>query len=623
MSEKALTGIGTMEARADEAMADRAREHAIEARIASPEVQILNNDAEQAIYGETGYEMVLDPDTGEAVTRVVADPSDLDPGKLDDILHNPRFGKSEPTRERNRDAYVDQLENLMKPAEEGGDGLEIAQAKMVMELREKSGHEVGKLTGKFVAEGYDADTAHKKAYALYEKADAARRKLIKEGGAFTMDEYERLLKGEELYPAEDDERAPDTPDTPTDPEHVDIPEFWETELKDAQKEYARIYALRAQRGAGFGRRLKSEKYEEALQYAEARVARANDVIGAQVAAVLRARGIPEARILTLSAQGRIWRTGSIETRIQEERIALAEPKGRARKAFLDLWSRLGGKVIDRERKASGGKLVDFQAAKRKLAKFGLISLVGLPASAIGVVASPIFGAVGGGLLGLGAARAIGKGLAVGKIAKAASAPDVARKQGEAHMQEALARITADLDAGRFGTSDEDMSAATANAEKEVTRNRNRTVGSVAIAGAAGGLGALAADHFFGGEPKELRMKMNKDGFNTDLQTPEFKPPQGPDWTPHPTDNRLEWLHAQAEYGGAEVASTANLHYDEILRQAGFEMGGNGLGNGAGAYEWFMTPDGTMYTPAHPQFHGIVNYFHDVAKYLENTAASQG
>ncbi len=194
MSERMPTGIGTMEARTD-AMLDLSREQnrlaeAIEARATSPEVSLLNDSAALEIFG-SGDRTYTNPETG----AVVASPEKPILGKLDDIRKNPKYGKTQADRDASAEEYQSDLENLLD------DGLELCQAKMIMDMRESDVEARATRTAKLIAGGSTAAEADAKAREEYEKKDATRVRLIKEGGAFTAEDYEQVRKGNELYPA--------------------------------------------------------------------------------------------------------------------------------------------------------------------------------------------------------------------------------------------------------------------------------------------------------------------------------------------------------------------------------------------------------------------------------------
>lgn len=205
MSESTPTGIATMEAQARADLAvngaeeviraahadvaattartlreeEAARKGAVETRANSPEVYDLNNTAQFEIYG--GFR-----NYDEYTDENIAEPVSATDGKLNEILHNSKkWGETEAIRKDNAEDYIYEVMDLVDS------GLELCQAKMVQDLRERDDfHASGHLIGSFISEGLEPNEAAEKADETYAKKDAARIKLIRENGLFTMQEYE-------------------------------------------------------------------------------------------------------------------------------------------------------------------------------------------------------------------------------------------------------------------------------------------------------------------------------------------------------------------------------------------------------------------------------------------------
>ena len=166
----------------------------IETRSNSAEVSALNDRAELELFGSKNATFT-DPKTGE----VIASPEKPMIGKLEEIATNPKYGTTEELRNNYLNNYKDDLESLQKG------GLELAQAKLVLDLREADIKNNGKLTGKLIAEDANSQSvteASEKADNLYDKKDAARLKLIKDEGVFTVEEYNNLLKSKSTKKSE-------------------------------------------------------------------------------------------------------------------------------------------------------------------------------------------------------------------------------------------------------------------------------------------------------------------------------------------------------------------------------------------------------------------------------------
>jgi hypothetical protein len=196
----------------------------IETRSNSANVATLNDRAEIELYGSNGRTIV------DASGIVIADASKKLVGKIEDIRTNPKYGRTPKERAVKATAYEDGLDQLIrtntktitkyqKDTNGGaplkvdkvvtpGEGLELTQAKLVMDLREQDVTDSSKLIGRFIADGMSPAEAEKKADVIYNKKDAARLKLIKEQGVFSREDYDRVLDRTDLY-ATTPNQAPD------------------------------------------------------------------------------------------------------------------------------------------------------------------------------------------------------------------------------------------------------------------------------------------------------------------------------------------------------------------------------------------------------------------------------
>ncbi len=334
MSERMPTGIGTMEARTD-AMLDLSREQnrlaeAIEARATSPEVSLLNDSAALEIFG-SGDRTYTNPETG----AVVASPEKPILGKLDDIRKNPKYGKTQADRDASAEEYQSDLENLLD------DGLELCQAKMIMDMRESDVEARATRTAKLIAGGSTAAEADAKAREEYEKKDATRVRLIKEGGAFTAEDYEQVRKGNELYPAtpvegaaeEESAEAEEKKEPEKGPELE--PELQEA-LNKARKNLAALSAEMRRRTAP--RKGLKEEYSKALSDYDAVYQEA----GHRAVKLLRDAGIEEKDIRALVVQGVISEKLAFD-REQQEYVSSTSDKywNRQLGKFTAYWARSG------------------------------------------------------------------------------------------------------------------------------------------------------------------------------------------------------------------------------------------------------------------------------------------
>lgn len=147
-------------------------------KLKDPEVEALNNRAHVKIYG-SGTETFTDHETGE----IIASPENPIKGLLQEMREDP--AKTEAEREANVKAYEDQLEALQN------DGLELCQAKLVMDLR------AGDVADK---KAFLKDLIHRQQYKVEDAAaemmqhfaqkDADRIELIKNQDILSRDEYD-------------------------------------------------------------------------------------------------------------------------------------------------------------------------------------------------------------------------------------------------------------------------------------------------------------------------------------------------------------------------------------------------------------------------------------------------
>lgn len=197
--------------------AEWAHEIELELRACSPEVQAFNDKAEFEIWGSTGAPVLgqyespktlvarktikgerirgihesstqgslskitwLDPETGQKLPETA--------GKLAEMRTSRRYGRTERERNDKADQYLDKLLGLQEH-----EGLELCQAKLIMDLRDSDYVKITELTAKFMQEGVGAQEAEDRAQAIYDKRDCQRRDLIKDEGIFSREEYDRVL----------------------------------------------------------------------------------------------------------------------------------------------------------------------------------------------------------------------------------------------------------------------------------------------------------------------------------------------------------------------------------------------------------------------------------------------
>ncbi len=172
-------------------IAAKQQAEAIEARRFTPEVQQLNSLAQSEIWGTNGRtDGYMDPTTGQPLTAPMK-------GIVNEIREDRRYGKSAAEREAKAGAYENEVYGLM------AGGLELCQAKLVMDLRERD--KVNKVrmaakimfentVGKSAYDDMDAGATDVKVGDLYANKDYRRVMLIKEKGLFTAREYKEAIR---------------------------------------------------------------------------------------------------------------------------------------------------------------------------------------------------------------------------------------------------------------------------------------------------------------------------------------------------------------------------------------------------------------------------------------------
>jgi hypothetical protein len=205
MSEKTPTRFNQHEQAAEAALNENARLATIEARRSSPEVAVLNDQAELEIWG-SGDRTYTNPETGD----IIASPDKPMAGLLD------TFAKTRPGPEAKAlaERYETGIHQLME-----NDDLELCQAKMVMDMRMSDEQEgMPSLTTEFMkSDGLSASEAEDKAKSIYSRKDAKRLELIKDNGIFSPEEYDQLKNGNQADTADttgeatpgDDETSPE------------------------------------------------------------------------------------------------------------------------------------------------------------------------------------------------------------------------------------------------------------------------------------------------------------------------------------------------------------------------------------------------------------------------------
>ncbi len=477
---------------------------------------------------------------------------------------------------------------------------------------------------KAFAEGYKGHKGGEEAYQAYVQ-DRLPKDYDPQTAAGLLGEVEKVIeagqgKGPKAIEAghQPKELLPGKTELPKaiDP-NIEVSEDLQAELKAADDEYVRLRA-RADRRAfltPWGKRK--------LEAAKQRRDEARNAAGADVARKAREQ-MQGLRISEEDIDKIIFQSGAVAAivdnhdlfkRIGEAELAQSENKALVR--FYDAWGRwgLGESILTK----AGIKKMFSKEGISKMAKKALT--LGVPGFLLGTAAAAAAPIVAGPVIGAGlaatAATIVSRRLMAMKVDKEADALRVAREKAVYRGENELERIDKAIDDAAVSGGYVEAGTVTAGTEargkEDMKRNLVRNMGAAVIGAVAGAAGYLVGDAIFhhgGGKPE------NPGGRPNPPAPPEQ--PKGPNWTPHPTDNRYEWLYARDHFGGAEAATPMNMHYDDLLKASGFHIIGNNQGGGAGAYLEFGPPGGPIYTAANtPNFHGIVNYYHSLAQFLEN------
>lgn len=149
----------------------------IEDRAVSLEVGTLNLEAYEAIYGTS------DGDTSSPT------------GRLAEIRQDTIYGDTEADREVAADEYAETIQALVD------DGMELCQAKLVQDLREKDREKYIDLVCDLICDGngMEAEEADLQATDTFDEIHTDRIQLIKDNGVFTKEDFDKATAGESIY----------------------------------------------------------------------------------------------------------------------------------------------------------------------------------------------------------------------------------------------------------------------------------------------------------------------------------------------------------------------------------------------------------------------------------------
>ncbi len=448
-----------------------------------------NSLAEYELFG-SGNSTIRNPETGE----VMADPSNPKVGLLEQMRTDRRYGKTEDDRNAYADAYEARLEGLTKD-----EGLELAQAKLILDLEEGDVQKRGKLIGAEITNGKTAQEAEAHVDAQLARLGQKRKELILDGGALTKEDYDTLRTGGELYPVEAEEL--DTiDDEPIDTETEDTPEEEVPSLEFTDEEKAAFeaardkYAERTAKGrnsylGGFLKKkglvsklLKkipgvervaeklNEKVDADIEQAREEYESILEGIQDKIAEQYEAAGADDQKI----HEATVGTVLGLEASFEQQVVKMRQEMSKDTNKFVNWWTRQ-------------------QGFKGKLKKGAVIAGGGF---AIGFAGA----AIGSGLAGIAAAGAAGgwaahhvkrrraNAVIDGKtVAERQSAQDFDTKQQKAGevLELSLDEYDAGIDVGAFTDITEQRT------DSEQYKNRKRLIGTAALAMSGARLGNMA------------------------------------------------------------------------------------------------------------------------------------
>ncbi len=461
------------------------------------ETSAMNDTAQMEIYG-SGARTYTD-----ASGEVVASPDKPEPGKLEEIRSNRRYGKTEAEREAVAQKYEEDVNSLLE------DGYELTQAKLIMDLREKDTEEIGKLAGKYIADGENPLIAKKKAKDLYKKKEAKRLKMIKEEGLRNTAEYDAFRKdgtsptvttpeapeGDEPEGEGNDLNAEggvgDEPYGPEKPSTLQLEMDAANErVAVARDKYIELSSKRRRLSFGFRKANREKAIEDALaEYNKAKTF-ANELAGE----MFERDGASEEDILAFASLTTATETVAVYDGMQQQQESLANSNAFMKK-FNNLWTKWS--EVDEE-----GKKPRFGRLKKiaLMAGIGAGAAVGASFAAAGLGLSASFAAPA-----LLAAR-FGRGQAMGRLRHNAEAGTQAGIHNQTDRDAVLRAVSEADSLEALGAVD--IAGASHEKTKEyVKKNRRRTIGSAAL----GGAGFAAVDALGLGLNEFGKMDVVKDG----------------------------------------------------------------------------------------------------------------
>lgn len=496
--------------RSDETLKDSARKKRIEDRRNGKDrsdsglknVPKLNDQAQLEVWGADGRlwlgedgKVLVDKD-GYSVIRDEDGNERRGPkfrGRIEAIRDDRSRGKQ---KESDRDLAAGDYETeLLGLVEEG---LELCQAKLVMDLREEDDEAKPFLIESFILDGMSAVDAEARANAIYAKKDAARLKMIEDNGVFTDEEYKRVRRGEDLYPEhppvdspEPREPTPEPEPTPELPPPAEVARMVFNaddcqELGNALTEYAQLLAKFETQHTKRGR--------DVLETARRKFETQRSKMMGQLQLELEAAGYdPDAIRDELDRQNA---NINPQNRKVGGDLGLVEDATRIEAERFSKESSVAGKLT---------KIWRAKGWRGVLGKAGIMLPVGLAAGAAGgILVGPAVGAAAATFF----ATRLAKGFMGAKLSARAKATTNARINAEQRRNSQLhvmRQTGANVPEGMIMVPDV-TSQFSAGGEDNIRNNQKRAGVLVGAGLAAGAVGAVAADHldlnpFDGGDDK--------------------------------------------------------------------------------------------------------------------------
>lgn len=418
--------------------------------------------------------------------------------------------------------------------------------------------------------------------------------------------YRKLAEHYGSHPVHEHEDEKASEDELRKPSNESVNEY-EQETIEIRKKFAEMVAERSKRS--FERAKKTDAINGLRE-------ELSDMIGAvatEMMLVLEERGMDKNQIATEIDMFIGEHLEDLTSEIEAERAADYEKRSPFVRKMLDKWASWGEpkhKFLSKDR---------FKGNLKKAAVFAV------PGAAIGALAAPLVGAIGGGIVagGLAAAgaRSIGRHLMGARLDRAANAKSIAAAQADESRELIGERM--DL------THTEILTHFDEQSEKYRKLNKRRLLGGTAIAMAAGILGGTIAQQLahgnigFGKAGDAVGGRLNGEGFNLNPETPEVDAPAvvgptvveapeivAPAFDPEQLKEAVDTSHSIADYATEHVDGTnvtagegwyqtfrefgvPSQYRDDLLKEIGPQLEDMGVAYKTSDGLWGITDKGAL------------------------------